>query len=452
MLGRIATGLWGSFETADEFKKFIKLAIIFFFIVGVYWTLRPIKDSVFGSIVGGQSLPWAKMLSIVIIAPLVVFYSKLIEVYAREKLFYGFLIFYALLTALFACFFTHPVIEHAFMNREFVVQGPLCLVGWLWYVFVESFGSFAIAFFWVIVTDITMPESAKRGFPIIALFGQMGNIVGPFFLNTRILGLTTSAPIVGFCALLMVCILFLLKDFMDSTPKTLLQGYHESRLDVAQNKDAGFFEGVKLLCAKRYLLGIFFIVSFYELIITIIDNHFKQTVCETFASEGMRSAYLSSYAYSVGIVATICIFFGINNIQRRLGMHMSLVLLPVFLGAAMVCAAVYPTSLTVAFYVMVVTKAINYALNQPTLKQLYIPTTKDVRYQAQGWIEMFGSRCAKGMASVFNILRGGKLLGVESFLMGVCVASFGCIVLWFRVAMFVSEKYDVAISKDEVVC
>ncbi|HEV2601275.1 MAG TPA: Npt1/Npt2 family nucleotide transporter [Candidatus Babeliales bacterium] len=452
MLGRIATGLWGTFDTLDEFKKFIKLAVIFFFIIGVYWTLRPIKDSVFGSIVGGQFLPWAKMLSIVLIAPLVVFYSKLIEIYAREKLFYGILIFYAAITALFAFLFTHPVIEHAFMHKEFVVAGPLCLVGWLWYVFVESFGSFVIAIFWVIVTDITMPESAKRGFPIIALFGQMGNIVGPFFLNTRMLGLATSAPIVGFCSLLMLCTLLLLKYFMSSTPKSLLRGYHENRADVAQNKDAGFFEGLRLLCTKQYLLGIFFIVGFYELIITVIDNHFKQTVCETFASEGMRSAYLSSYAYSVGIVATICILFGINNIQRKLGMQISLVLLPVLLGAAILCTALYPSSLTVAFYVMVLTKAINYALNQPALKQLYIPTTKDVRYQAQGWIDMFGSRCAKGIASIFNILRGGRLLGVESFLMGVCVASFGCIVLWLRVAVFVSEKYDVAISKDEVVC
>ena len=32
---------------------------------------------------------------------------------------------------------------------------------------------------------------------------------------------------------------------------------------------------------------------------------------------------------------------------------------------------------------MVGSKAINYALNGPALKQLYIPTTTDVRFKAQ---------------------------------------------------------------------
>ena len=51
---------------------------------------------------------------------------------------------------------------------------------------------------------------------------------------------------------------------------------------------------------------------------------------------------------------------------------------------------------------MVGSKAVNYALNGPALKQLYIPTTPDVRFKAQAWIETFGSRSSKQDGSVFN--------------------------------------------------
>jgi len=47
MLKRIATALWGNFESPQEVKKFAFLASIFGLVIGVYWTLRPIKDSAF---------------------------------------------------------------------------------------------------------------------------------------------------------------------------------------------------------------------------------------------------------------------------------------------------------------------------------------------------------------------------------------------------------------------
>ena len=52
------------------------------------------------------------------------------------------------------------------------------ITGWLWYVYVESFGSLIVALFWSFTTDITDENAAKRGFPLIAMLGQLGNIVG----------------------------------------------------------------------------------------------------------------------------------------------------------------------------------------------------------------------------------------------------------------------------------
>jgi AAA family ATP:ADP antiporter len=420
------------------------MAVTFGFIIAIYWAMRPMKDSIFAFVVGKNYLWVAKIVSLFVIIPLVVLYSRLIDKYARDKVFYGLLAFYTVGAAAFTVAFMHPTLGLA--NTD---ASPDRILGWMWYVFVESFGSLIVALFWVIATDITLPDSARRGFPIIALFGQIGNIFGPFVLSTRRLGFATSAPIVGICAGLMALVIVLMWYFMKTTPQKWLTGYHEGQADE-KIAEPGFFEGLKLLFTKPYLSGIFFIVSVYEIIVTVIDYHFKQSTFNSFATEGQASAFLSDYATMVGVIATVCLILGVSNIQRVLGMRASLICLPLLIGLAIGLIVINPSSLSIAFWIMALSKAINYALNQPTLKQLYIPTTKEARYKTQGWIEMFGSRGAKAIASLANGLRGP--LGVTVFLYGTLFASLGLIGIWIMVATFVSKIYNRAISKNEVVC
>lgn len=51
---------------------------------------------------------------------------------------------------------------------------------------------------------------------------------------------------------------------------------------------------------------------------------------------------------------------------------------------------------------MVGSKTINYAINGPSLKQLYVPSSPAAESKAQAWIETFGSRGAKELGSGIN--------------------------------------------------
>ena len=454
MLKRIARALWGKFESSAELKKFGCLAVIFGLIIGIYWTLRPMKDSIFNAIVGMDYQPWAKMLSLLVIVPLVIGYSKLIDKYPRHKVFYILISIYACVALLF---------YFGFLNSTFglanTLKSPWRVMGWAWYVFIESFGSLIVALFWAFTTDTTKPESAKRGFPLIALFGQIGNILGPLLLNTKRLGLTNSAPIVAICAGLMFFLGILFWIFMQVTPKEQLAGFEIVDKDEVKNDDEpGFLEGLKLLVSQGYLLGIFMIITIYEVIVTILDYHFKSTVAATFTSEAAVSGYLSEYAWMTGVLSTLCVLLGINNIQRHLGMKVSLLLLPLLVAGAVVIIKFNPGTLSIAFWIMVVSKAVNYALNQPTLKQLYIPTSKDTKYKAQAWIEMFGSRGSKGIGSVINTFRStfkaqyGVVEGVVRFLTFSSLISLGCIGFWVFIALYVAKTYDSAVKEKRIVC
>jgi len=452
MLKRLASTLWGKFESREEVQKFVILALIFCGIIAIYWALRPMKDSIFNALIGMSWQPYAKGLSLLIMFPIVLLYGKLVDIFPRHKVFYFLTGIYGIIALIMFFCFSDPSIGLA--NT---VKSPTRIIGWVWYIWVESFGSLMVALFWAIVTDITSPESAKRGFPLVALFGQVGNMVGPYFLNAKKLGFSNSAPVVGILAGLLFLIGFMFWIFMHVTPKNQLKGYHPEGEEIEES-EPGFFEGLKLLLTRGYLFGLFLIISIYEVIVTVFDFHFKMSVSTAFVNEVDVNSYLASYATMTGVVSTLCVLFGINSIQRILGMKVSLLMLPTLVTLAVLLIKFNPQSLVIGFWIMVFSKAVNYALNQPTMKQLYIPTSKDSKYKAQAWIEMFGSRLAKGTGSFINTWRTplvsqyGLIDGVAKFLTFSSIISFGSIGVWLFVAIYVAKTYDAAIKEKRIVC
>lgn len=454
--------VWGKFDDRDELKKFAKLAAVFFFVICVYWGLRPLKDGIFASVVGVDYQPLAKILSPFIVAPLVILYSKLVDIFPRNKVFYVLLSIYAVIALAFSLLFFFWV------DLTAVTASVSNVIGWFWYVYVESFGSLVVALFWAFTSDITVPEAAKRGFPLIYLFGQFGNVVGPFLMRAERLGFSSSAPVIAILSALMLVTGFLMWFFVKTTPKSQLQGYEAKKSDDKKKDkkegEAGFLDGLKLLFSNWYLIAITGIILFFEVVVTILDFFFKATAAEHFRNtvpaamfERSFSGYLGEYGVMTGIVATLCVLFGINNIHRKLGTKASLVLLPILVTIAVITLRLSPT-LTAAFWIMVFSKAVNYALNQPTIKQLYIPTTRDTKYKAQAWAETFGSRGAKAMGSVINLFRGflktkmGAAAGVSLFITLSTGVSFGLIGLWFVAAIYAAKTYNKAIKEDRVVC
>ena len=53
-------------------------------------------------------------------------------------------------------------------------------LGYLFYLFAESFGSLVIALFWAFAADTTGPVPAKKGFPLVYAIGQLGGVVLPY--------------------------------------------------------------------------------------------------------------------------------------------------------------------------------------------------------------------------------------------------------------------------------
>jgi ATP:ADP antiporter, AAA family len=212
-----------------------------------------------------------------------------------------------------------------------------------------------------------------------------------------------------------------------------------------------------LLIKNKYLLGIFVFLLSFEAITTLVDFYFIFKVKAAFPDEMMRSDYLATFAVITGLVSFFSLVFGISNIQRKLGMRASLITLPLLMSGGVIIWWFYPVML-VSGLVVVVFKGFNYALNQPSIKQLYIPTSKDTRYKAQAWIEAFGNRGSKTVGSSINALKlplsnsFGPATGLSVYLGIACITSFGLLSLWIIIAFYVSTQYNKAIKDDTLVC
>jgi AAA family ATP:ADP antiporter len=443
--------LWfGDFER-EELKKYLFLGLIFSLIIGVYWTLRPLKDSIFANMIVGFGksgsrdiyLAWAKVFSLVVLFPIVMFYGKMVDKLKKTTLFYSLAGLYVLLLVFWTLFFANPT--YGLANTS---ASPWRFSGWFWYAFVESFGSIVIALFWALVVDTSTTKSAKHGFALIVMIGQIGGILGPkYLMKIPKLFNTSLASVVGVCGVLVLITALLMWIFFKVTPQQELVGYQAQ--EKKHEEEPGFLEGLKIMLSHNYLLGIFAILAFFEFIVTVIDFNFKTMTFAYFPDCAQASEYFASYASSVNLVAFLCLFFGINNIQRFLGLRAALCLVPLIIGGAVLTFKLFPL-IDVLFYLMVGAKAINYALNGPCIKQLYVPATQEVKYKSQAWIETFGSRTAKASASFANLTKG--FFGFELYLSLAVYFSLGLVAAWFFIAMYLANTYDKAIKEKTVVC
>jgi AAA family ATP:ADP antiporter len=448
---------FGDFEE-PEFRKFLRMGMIFMIIVGSYWTLRPLKDAIFIDFVGKLYLPYAKTVSVLLLLPLVAFYTKLVGKYHKEKMLVMLPVFYGIMIMAFAG------IVFLFQSHTVTNEVVSCIVGYIWYFFVESFGSIVIALFWAFAADVTDPTTARRGFPLIYALGQLGGVILPYSvggLPSR-LHLTTDTLSMTILGGLVVLIPPLVKRFFSTTPKELLVSFaHENektaaKKDESKAKKPGFMEGLKLLFSHKYLICIFAANFIFEFIVTIFDFSFKLAASDMYTGVAL-SNYLSFYGSSVNTVSLLCLLLGVSNVTKFLGVGTSLAAMPIILGAALL-GFMWMDSLSFLFVLMVGSKAINYALNGPSLKQLYIPTTKDVHFKAQAWIETFGSRASKEAGSLVNMIlkplqtKYGTALGTSYFIGIGGSIGFPFVALWFVVALYLGRTYKRAVTENRVVC
>lgn len=443
MVHRVIHLLWGDLR-GDELKKFLMLAMGFFFLIGPYWLLKTLKDSIFVNTVGPEHHPTVKILSVLLSLPLVLCYSKLVDLMSKEKMVYFLVGLYGTLGMLFVYFFYHPTIGLANTTTS-----STRMIGWLFFLYVESYISLMISLYWAFINDITTPESAKKGYGLIIFGSQLGGFA--FIVLGDILSADASlyasrGPLISLIAVSCLLIMAPITYFLHRTVnKETLKSYQDRVNYQEEPKNAGisFLDGLKVILTHPYVAGIFSLIFFHELISTVMNYQMLWLAKSTYADAGLVNKFFFDYALAVQAIACGFALVGTSFFQRRFGITFCIVAYPILLGTSIIWYLFAP-SLQTIFYVMLIAKAINFAFNQPAKEVLYIPTSKNIKYKSKAWVDMFGLRFAKASGSVLNKL-AGQAIGIT----GLIVISF--IGIWAALANIVGKHFQKAVNEKRVI-
>lgn len=451
--------MFGLFER-NELKKFMRLGVVFSCIIGTYWALGMLKQAIFCQAVGADKLPYARIISMLGMLLFLAGYTRLLHGIGQRKIFYALSLFYGCGIVFFAALLMHPIFMQfksvGFCEHLEPNAWGVSVFAYIFAFFCDSY-VLVIALFWAIVTDCTLPESAKKGFSLIVAFGQVGGIILPIVI-TRIsgfFGLATHALSVISCLLPIVASTILLYIFLKKTPDDLLVSFKGQDDHTDAPIRPGFLEGIALLKTSRYLAGIFCLNIFPDIVATVFDLHFNLVAAQHYPGIALAE-YFGMFGGAVNATTLFFLLLGVNNITRLLGVNITLVLMPAIFTGALI-GFLTLNSLTFLFSLMVGIKAINYALSVPAIKQLYIPTSHKVRFEAQAWIDAFHPHTSKLTGSLLNMglhplqqvfgREAGRLHHV------LLTSGFGFLLVgvWSVIALHVGRIYRRAVDSSSVV-
>eukprot|EP00934_Nitzschia_sp_Nitz4_P007724 Nitzschia sp. Nitz4//scaffold152_size53828//21689//23656//NITZ4_006740-RA/size53828-processed-gene-0.70-mRNA-1//1//CDS//3329537196//7714//frame0 len=454
--------LYGDKLPLSEMVRTLTLATTLFFMIGGYWLLRSLKDSVLMALCGVKAIPKAKMLSVFVVLGVVSIYNHLLDSnIPKHQLFYIFGTFY------FVLFFA---ISLLLMNETIGLpnkyQSEDRILGWVSYCSIESFGSVMVSLFWSFANSNISLETAKSSYGVMVATAQLGSILGP-----AVVQVFSNSWGLARCYMLGSCIMLLLqgtmylyiKNYGTAEENAKKAAGAEDTPPTKKKEKAGILEGLYLFWEHNYVKGIFAISCLFMVEVTIVDFTLKMLAKEYFSEEhpcemtdytcynpatgefGLTEDATKAIASFMGFfgVATNSLSFvfsllGTSAVIRYLGLRLTLLLFPSLCLAVIVVVRLHPT-LYVVFFAMIMLKANSYALNNPTKELLYQPTSSAVRYKAKSWIDIFGARGSKAMGSLVTnaFSDSAEMLVANGSLVGMAVASF---LIWN--ARFMGKKFD----------
>jgi len=450
----------------EEIKKFSLLSIAFFLIIGSYWLLRLLKDTIFFTIAFPEELGWAvrqgslfqptaKLYSVFVVIAMVLIYSKLVDLFKKHQLFYIICSFYAVIFASVA----GVLLFKDLYGIEAVGRFPLAAMGWVSYFAIESFGSLVAALFWSFSNSITDSSSAKRGFPLIVAGAQVGAVAGSsLMIFTGKIG--SLWPLLAIATLFVVAVMLVIRHFMKVVPAEQMVG-DRAAAATEKEKDGfiwGFVSGLWLLLSRPYLLGVLVISTFYEAAGQILDYQMKAQASAygPYSSSIGFAKFMGIFGVCANGLALVTALLGTSYIMKKYGIRFCLLVYPISFAIASVALLLYylygaPSAgalLWATFGVMMIVKGISYSVNNPTKEMMYIPTSKDAKFKSKGWVDMFGGRLAKaGGAQVTDAFKSdlGQLM-VFGTMFGL-----GLIGFWILAAIYVGIRNTQLVKEGKIV-
>ena len=433
-------------------KKIAFTVVMFLYInlaLTIFWILKPLKKTLFiglydgdqtfklGSMemLGSSAELLAKGMNLLIAFMLVVFLTLVTRLAKRQRLTY-------------CCM--GLIIAMTFYFSLQMRNEPSESTVWLFYWFGDLYISLMLAAFFSFLHDTVDLRNAKRLYGFIVLGAVSGGAVGSTYFRGWIGEMNNQQwlhTIIGIGVV--ICLLAFAAGWMaKSIP------HHEpkpSPNDVPKKKFNAAIEGASLVFKSRYLIAIAGIVGFYEITSEVLDYQFTAMTERFVPKEDIGSHFGTVYAIGniAALVVQLCFsIFAAGFPKYRI--HWILLALPLAVALSSLFFIIAPILLA-ASLLKISDSTFAYSVNQTGRETLYNPLSRQEKYVARAFVEVFIQRTGKVAALLIAFLvpmflntrnEAGQL---ETNLLGLqLLGGFTCIIvaIWFYCVKIVGRKFE----------
>jgi AAA family ATP:ADP antiporter len=413
----------------------VPMFLYFFLVITTFWVLKPLKSALFleyydasGFTLAGwylraaQAELLAKVLNMFVALAAAWIFARLARGLRREQLTYVFCAFFVVSFALFSQLIEEP--------GDFVV--------WSFYLLGDLFTTLMVTAFFAFLNDSVTPERARRLYGPIVLGGVLGGALGPTFLRLWIERFSASFWLwTSLAAVLVIAgTAYVAAGWVRRNPPP-------ERLEPvsveAPSGGRSAWEGATMILRSRYLLAIVAIVGFYEICSQVLDFQFKATVTHFLDGASIGKHMTLVYAISNWTALVVQLFLT-RWVMTRFGVLTALLVLPSAVCAGSAGFLIWPMLWTGSL-LNTADSGFAYSINQSSKEALYVPLSKQEKYQAKAFIDMFVQRFAKVLAIGVSLIlttwfqHFGAVRWLSVFVLVVALA-------WMGAARYAGRRFE----------
>jgi AAA family ATP:ADP antiporter len=486
-------GRWRSFFWPihrHELRKFIPMALIFFFISFNYNLLRVFKDSlvVTAKDSGAEVIPFIKVWGILPMAILfTALFTFLTHRYGRQKVFnimMGiFLSFFALFTFVLYpardSLHPHAWCDHLQTLLPLGFKGLIALLrNWsftLYYIMSDLWSTAILTvLFWGFANEVTNVKEAKRFYGLLSLGGNFTAILsgqvsilfsGSYFFSFIPYGKVPWEQSVLFLNVAVIFCGVLTMLIFRWLHRNVPLPVQEQKKDLSVK--VSILESLKLLGKSKYLIYIASIVFMYNLTENLIEIVWKNQMKQLFPLPGAYSSYMGQVMTVTGIIATLVSLLLTGNILRRFSWTYGALIPPVIsliTGGLFFSFVLFPNSPLAGIAVLLgwtplflsvtmgslqncIARASKYTLFDATKELAFIPLDQETKRVGKAAIDGVGSRLGKSGGSLIH--QGFLLVFTTLAASAPCIGIifFGAAIIWGFSVVSLGKKFDSLVAR-----
>ena len=383
-----------------------------------YYILRPIRDEM-GVAGGVENLQWlftGTLLGMIAVNPP---FAALVAKLPRVKFIAFAYRFFAANLLLFVALLHMASAEQSIW------------IGRIFFIWASVFNLFVVSVFWALMVDVFDAEQSKRLFGFIAAGATLGGIIGSSLTAAFAQQVPATYLLLASAILLEVAVFCVGRLSRLSTALRQRPAAQGGESPIGGSVLSGLSHALK----SPYLINVSVFLLLYAITSTFLYFQQADIARKYFADRGARTAFFASVDLWVNILTLGAQLFVTGRTIKRIGVALTLALLPLLSILGFGALAWAPTiAALVAF--QVIRRAGNFAFARPTREVLFTVVSREDKYKAKSFIDTVVYRLGDQVGAWSYAGLGALGLAMT----GVSIVAVPISILWLVNSLWLGSK------------